>query len=134
MKKFIQEFKEFSMRGNVMDMAVGVVMGTAFSAIVTSLVKDIIMPLIGLLTGGLDFSNLSVTLLGKAVLTYGSFIQSVFNFLMISLSIFLMVKFANKVSSLRQKQDEQKEKVLEPSKEELLLTEIRDLLKSQSEK
>ncbi|UZT83189.1 large-conductance mechanosensitive channel protein MscL [Caproicibacterium sp. BJN0003] len=134
MKKFIQEFKEFSMRGNVMDMAVGVVMGTAFSAIVTSLVKDIIMPLIGLLTGGLDFSNLSVTLLGKAVLTYGSFIQSVFNFLMISLSIFLMVKFANKVSSLRQKQNEQKEKVLEPSKEELLLTEIRDLLKSQSEK
>lgn len=134
MKKFIQEFKEFSMRGNVMDMAVGVVMGTAFSAIVTSLVKDIIMPLIGLLTGGVDFSNLSVTLLGKAVLTYGSFIQSIFNFLMISLSIFLMVKFANKVSSLRQKQEEQKEKVLEPSKEELLLTEIRDLLKSQSEK
>jgi large conductance mechanosensitive channel len=134
MKKFIQEFKEFSMRGNVMDMAVGVVMGTAFSAIVTSLVKDIIMPLIGLLTGGLDFSNLSVTLLGKAVLTYGSFIQSIFNFLMISLSIFLMVKFANKISSLRQKQNEQKEKVLEPSKEELLLTEIRDLLKSQSEK
>ncbi len=134
MKKFIQEFKEFSMRGNVMDMAVGVVMGTAFSAIVTSLVKDIIMPLIGLLTGGLDFSNLSVTLLGKAVLTYGSFIQSIFNFLMISLSIFLMVKFANRVSSLRQKQNEQKEKVLEPSKEELLLTEIRDLLKSQSEK
>lgn len=134
MKKFIQEFKEFSMRGNVMDMAVGVVMGTAFSAIVTSLVKDIIMPLIGLLTGGLDFPNLSVTLLGKAVLTYGSFIQSVFNFLMISLSIFLMVKFANKVSSLRQRQNEQKEKVLEPSKEELLLTEIRDLLKKQAEK
>lgn len=92
------------------------------------------MPLLGLLTGGLDFSNLSVTLLGKAVLTYGSFIQSIFNFLMISLSIFLMVKFANKVSSLRQKQNEQKEKVLEPSKEELLLTEIRDLLKKQSEK
>jgi large conductance mechanosensitive channel len=134
MKKFIQEFKEFSMRGNVMDMAVGVVMGTAFSAIVTSLVKDIIMPLIGLLTGGVDFSNLSVTLMGKAVLTYGAFIQSIFNFLMISLSIFLMVKFANKISSLRQKQEEQKEKVLEPSKEELLLTEIRDLLKNQSEK
>lgn len=134
MKKFIQEFKEFSMRGNVMDMAVGVVMGTAFSAIVTSLVKDIIMPLIGLLTGGVDFSNLSVTLMGKAVLTYGAFIQSIFNFLMISLSIFLMVKFANKISSLRQKQEEQKEKVLEPSKEERLLTEIRDLLKNQSEK
>lgn len=134
MKKFIQEFKEFSMRGNVMDMAVGVVMGTAFSAIVTSLVKDIIMPLIGLLTGGVDFSNLSVTLMGKAVLTYGAFIQSIFNFLMISLSIFLMVKFANKISSLRQKQEEQKEKVLESSKEELLLTEIRDLLKNQSEK
>lgn len=134
MKKFIQEFKDFSMRGNVMDMAVGVVIGTAFSAIITSLVKDIIMPLLGLLTGGLDLSNLSVTLLGKAVLTYGSFIQSIFNFLMISLSIFLMVKFANKVSSLRQKQNEQKEKVLEPSKEELLLTEIRDLLKKQSEK
>ena len=134
MKKFIQEFKEFSMRGNVMDMAVGVVVGTAFSAIVTSLVKDIIMPLIGLLTGGLDFSNLSVTLMGKAVLTYGAFIQSIFNFLMISFSIFLMVKFANKVSSLRQKQEELKEKVLEPSKEELLLTEIRDLLKNQAEK
>ena len=130
----LKEFKEFALKGNVMDMAVGVVMGTAFSAIVTSLVKDIIMPLIGLLTGGVDFSNLSVTLLGKAVLTYGSFIQSIFNFLMISLSIFLMVKFANKISSLRQKQNEQKEKVLEPSKEELLLTEIRDLLKSQSEK
>ena len=134
MKKFIQEFKDFSMRGNVMDMAVGVVIGTAFSAIITSLVKDIIRPLLGLLTGGLDLSNLSVTLLGKAVLTYGSFIQNIFNFLMISLSIFLMVKFANKVSSLRQKQNEQKEKVLEPSKEELLLTEIRDLLKKQSEK
>ena len=99
MKSFIKEFKEFISKGNVMDMAVGVIIGGAFTAIVTSLVDDIIMPLISILTGGFDFSNLSIALgsgEGAATFNYGSFITAVINFLLIALVIFTVIKAMNK--------------------------------------
>ena len=98
MKSFIKEFKEFISRGNVMDMAVGIIIGGAFTAIVTSLVNDVIMPLISLLTGGLDFSELSVALgegEGAATLNYGAFIAAIINFLLIALVIFIIIKISN---------------------------------------
>lgn len=94
--KFIKEFKEFISRGNVMDLAVGVVIGTAFTAIVNSLVNDIIMPIVGIITGGVDFSGLFFEI-GGAKLTYGNFIGSVISFLLIALVVFFMVKFINKL-------------------------------------
>ena len=107
MKGFIKEFKEFISRGNVMDMAVGVIIGGAFTAIVNSLVNDMLMPLLSLLTGGLDFTALAVTF-GEgedaAVLGYGSFIQAIINFLLIALVIFMIIKAINKVS--RKKEEE----------------------------
>ncbi len=121
----IKEFKEFINKGNVMDMAVGVIIGTAFGAIVTSLVNDIIMPVVGMITGGVDVSGLSVKV-GDAVLTYGNFIQAIINFLIIALAIFFMVKGVNKLT--RKKKEEEK-----PAKPDdvKLLEEIRDLLKKQ---
>ncbi len=92
----IKEFKEFIARGNVMDMAVGVVVGGAFTAIVNSLVKDIIMPLIGILTGGVSFEELKIVV-GEAELCYGNFIQNVVNFLLIALTMFFVVKSINKM-------------------------------------
>lgn len=141
MKKLMAEFKEFAMRGNVMDMAVGVIIGGAFGKIVSSLVNDMIMPVITLLTGAADFTALSVTLKGPVYeagekvsdgifLNYGSFIQNVIDFLIIALVIFFMLKLINKLSSLHKKEEE-KEAIVEekgPTTEELL-TEIRDLLK-----
>lgn len=129
MKKIIQEFKEFINRGNVIDLAVGVVVGGAFSKIVSSLVNDIIMPLIGLILGGIDFTSLSLTI-GKSVITYGQFIQNVIDFLIVAFCIFMLVKFVNKLSKINKKEEIKKE---EPKKsnEELLLEEIRDLLKTQ---
>lgn len=94
--KIIKEFREFISRGNVMDMAVGVIIGGAFTAIVTSLVQDMFMPLIGLITGGLDFSALSFTF-GKAELKYGSFISAVINFLLIALVLFMIIKLINQL-------------------------------------
>ena len=94
MKKVIKEFKEFISRGNVIDLAVGVIMGGAFGKIVTSLVNDIIMPLVGILLGGLDFTNIKITL-GNASIAYGLFIQNVIDFLIVSACIFLMIKFIN---------------------------------------
>ena len=88
MKKFLEEFKAFALKGNVVDMAVGVIIGTAFSAIVNSIVKDLVMPIFGIVLGGIDFSILSVTV-GESVITYGNLIQSIVNFLIISLTIFL---------------------------------------------
>ncbi|EPY2276488.1 large-conductance mechanosensitive channel protein MscL [Clostridium sporogenes] len=129
MKKIIKEFKEFAVKGNAMELAVGVVIGGAFGKIVTSLVEDIIMPLVGLLIGGIDFTSLkfSMNLSGKTVVSikYGNFIQAAVNFLIISFSIFLFIKLINK---FKKKEEEVKE---EPkiSNEEILLTEIRDLLK-----
>ena len=104
-KGFIAEFKEFIMRGNVMDMAVGVIVAGAFSAIITSLTDDIIMPIIGIVTGGVDFSSLAVKV-GDATLTYGNFITAIINFLLISLVIFTLVKTMNKAQSLVAKPEE----------------------------
>ena len=104
MKKFMNEFKAFISRGNVMDMAVGIIIGGAFTAIVTSLVNDIINPILGVF-GGKDFSQLSIPLKGDAALNYGNFIASIINFLIMAFIVFLIVKFMNKLSSLGKKQE-----------------------------
>ncbi|MCY7923263.1 large conductance mechanosensitive channel protein MscL [Bacillus spizizenii] len=123
------EFKAFAMRGNIIDLAIGVVIGGAFGKIVTSLVNDIIMPLVGLLLGGLDFSGLSFTF-GDAVVKYGSFIQTIVNFLIISFSIFIVIRTLN---GLRRKKEAEEETAEEASDaQEELLKEIRDLLKQQT--
>ena len=131
MKKFINEFKEFISRGNVLDMAVGVVIGSAFTAIVNSLVSDIITPLIGVIIGGLDFSGLSIQV-GDANVGYGSFIQAVINFLIVSFVIFCVVRSFNKLANLsKAKEREEPAAVLEtPAEDVMLLREIRDLLAS----
>ena len=126
MKKFFQEFKVFIERGNVVDLAVGVVVGTAFSKIVTSLVDDILMPIVGAIIGGLDFSNLTIKV-GDSLIRYGSFINNVINFLIIAFCIFILVKFINKLTKKKDKKEEKQAKV--KSEEVLLLEEIRDLLK-----
>lgn len=134
MKKLIAEFKAFAMRGNVIDMAVGVIIGGAFGKIVSSLVNDIIMPVITLLTGAADFSQLSFVLKeatssSKGIsLMYGAFLQNVIDFLIIALVIFMMLKVMMKLSSLRKKEEEEKNEEKGPTTEELLI-EIRDLLK-----
>ncbi|MCM3789502.1 large conductance mechanosensitive channel protein MscL [Domibacillus indicus] len=122
----LKEFKSFAMRGNVMDLAVGVILGAAFGKIVSSLVADVIMPLVGLLVGGIDFSDLSFTF-GKAEVKYGIFIQTVVDFVIISFSIFLFIKLFNKLYTKEKKEEEARPSL---TKEEELLTEIRDLLKS----
>ena len=121
---FIKEFKEFAMRGNVMDMAVGVIIGGAFGKIVSSLVDDVLMPVIGMLTGGVDFTKLTAKV-GDATVNYGTFIQNIIDFLIIAFCIFLMIKAMNK---LMPKKEEEPEAPAGPSQEELL-TEIRDILK-----
>ncbi len=121
----LKEFKEFISRGNVMDMAVGVIIATAFGAIITSLVNDIIMPLIGIIIGGIDFSGLSVVI-GSATITYGMFIQNIINFLLIALCVFLLVKAFNKVA--KKKKEEEPAPPAKPEDVQLL-EEIRDLLK-----
>lgn len=123
-----KEFKEFISKGNVLDLAVGVIVGGAFGKIVTSLVDDIIMPIIGLIIGGIDFSGLSLKI-GEATVKYGMFIQNIVNFLIIAFSIFLVVKAVNKMRRIK---PEKEEAPAEPQKtnEEILLTEIRDLLKN----
>lgn len=135
MKKFIKEFKEFAVRGNVMDMAVGIIIGGAFGKIVSSFVSDIIMPPIGLLLGGVDFSDLVVTLKhatetsAAVTMNYGIFIQTVVDFIIIALAIFTMIKMIN---GMKRKQEEAPAEPVTPpapSAEEQLLTEIRDLLK-----
>ncbi|KMN45378.1 large conductance mechanosensitive channel protein MscL [Bacillus sp. LK2] len=123
------EFKKFALKGNVMDLAVGVVIGGAFGKIVSSLVGDVIMPLIGLLLGGINFKGLSFTF-GGAVVKYGAFIQTVVDFLIIAFSIFLFIKLFNKLTL--KKEEEKEEEIPEPTKEEVLLGEIRDLLKQQN--
>lgn len=125
MKNFIAEFKTFIARGNVMDLAVGVIIGGAFSAITTSLINDIVMPILGIFTGSISFAELSFTVNG-AVIAYGNFIQAIFNFLIMALVVFCLVKAMNK---LHRKKEEAPPPPPEPSAEEKLLTEIRDLLK-----
>jgi len=123
MKNLINEFKEFIKRGNVIDLAVAVVIGGAFSSIVNSLVNDLIMPVIGVIIGGINFTGLTLRV-GTAVIRYGSFLQNVINFLIIAFAIFMLVKLINKFFK---KKEEVKEVV--KSEEVILLEEIRDLLK-----
>ena len=126
---FIQDFKAFALKGNVMDMAVGVIIGGAFGKIVSSLVDDVLMPLIGMATGNVDFTSLAFKIgegEGAAVLKYGQFIQNVVDFLIIAFCIFLMVKG---IAAMNRKKEEEPAPAPEPSAEEKLLTEIRDLLK-----
>lgn len=124
MKKFIDDFKTFISRGNVMDMAVGVIIGSAFGKIVTSLVNDILMPLIGVILGGLDFGGLAIKV-GDASIAYGSFIQAVIDFLIVAFCIFTMIKFFEKFK----KKEVKKSETTKPSEEVMLLREIRDSLK-----
>ena len=124
----IKEFKEFISRGNVIDLAVGVIIGGAFGKIVTSLVNDIIMPIVGIIIGGLNFSQLSVSV-GEATIAYGAFIQSIVDFFIIALCIFLIIKLINRFRKKKEAPVEEP-KEPEPSREELLLAEIRDLLKN----
>ncbi|MGC2878692.1 large conductance mechanosensitive channel protein MscL [Bacillus subtilis] len=123
------EFKAFAMRGNIVDLAIGVVIGGAFGKIVTSLVNDIIMPLVGLLLGGLDFSGLSFTF-GDAVVKYGSFVQTIVNFLIISFSIFIVIRTLNGLRRKKEAEEEAAEEAVDAQEE--LLKEIRDLLKQQA--
>lgn len=125
-KKELQEFREFVLRGNVLDLAVGVIIGGAFSKIVSSLVNDVLMPLIGILIGGVDFKNLTLTI-GDAKITYGNFIQNVIDFLIIAACIFVIVKVINKIIKPLKK-EEPKEEPKKPD-DIILLEEIRDLLK-----
>lgn len=125
--KVLTEFKEFIMKGNVIDLAVGVIIGGAFGDIVTSLVNDLLMPLIGVIIGGIDFSNLSVDI-GDAQVMYGSFIQQIVNFLIIALCVFAFVKVINKITKHKEEKEEVVEEV-KKSEEVMLLEEIRDLLK-----
>ncbi len=126
----IKEFKEFISKGNVLDLAIGVVMGTAFSGIVTSLVNDIIMPVVGLIIGGIDFTGMKATV-GDASIAYGNFVQNIVNFLIISLSIFLFVKLINK---LTRKNEAKKEAEAKKDPQIELLEEIRDELKKSNKK
>ncbi len=127
----MQEFKEFAVKGNVVDMAVGIIIGGAFGKIVSSFVKDVIMPPIGMILGGVDFSNLAITLKEAAgetpavLLSYGKFIQSVVDFTIIAFAIFIAVKAMN---NMKKKEEA---KPADPPKQEVLLEEIRDLLKEQ---
>ena len=128
MKKNIDEFKKFIARGNIIDLAIGVIIGGAFSKIVTSLVNNIITPLLGLLLGGIDLSGLAITFKDIKI-EYGAFIESIIDFLIIAISIFTMIKIINKISRIRKKEEEKKNP---PKKEEIiLLEEIRNLLKEQ---
>jgi large conductance mechanosensitive channel len=142
MSGFFQEFKEFAMRGNVVDLAVGLVIGAAFGAIVTSLVNDVIMPPIGLAMGNVDFSDLFINLseqeyaslaaareAGAPVIAYGAFINAVINFVIVAFAIFIVIKGMNR---LRRKQEQAPEATPVPPRHETLLEEIRDLLKARS--
>ncbi|WP_195266711.1 large-conductance mechanosensitive channel protein MscL [Clostridium sp. 1001275B_160808_H3] len=139
-KKFISEFKDFAMKGNVLDLAIGVIIGGAFNKIVSSLVKDIIMPPIGVLTGGVNFSDLSYVLkpavegVSDAVtLNYGLFIQNIVDFLIIALSIFIFIKIVNKLNGKKEEEAKKEEEKKKLTVEQELLTEIRNLLKNQPE-
>lgn len=144
MKKFLNEFREFAMRGNVMDMAIGVIIGSAFGKITTSLVNDVFMPLIGLLIGGVDLGRLNLTLKAAVMdgdtvvkepvtLGLGTFLSTVIDFILVAFVIFLMVKAINQFHKLTKKEEEEAPAPEEPEAptSEELLTEIRDLLKEQ---
>ena len=139
MKKFLEEFKAFALKGNVMDMAIGVIIGAAFGNIVSALTDNFINPLIAVITGGAEKDENGVMQLVGGTFTirgvefsYGAFISAVINFLIIALILFCLLKAVNKAMAIGKKKEE--EKPAEPPKEEVLLTEIRDLLKAQNEK
>ena len=131
----LKEFKEFAVKGNAVDMAVGIIIGAAFGKIISSLVADVVMPPIGVLVGGVDFTKLVITLkeavgdVPAVTLNYGNFIQSVVDFTIIVFAIFMVVKLINK---LKKQEEAAPAAPPEPTKEELLLTEIRDLLKAKN--
>lgn len=133
---FISDFKKFAMRGNVVDMAVGIIIGAAFGKIVSSLVADMIMPPIGLLLSGTDFSNLGITIKHATetspavVIGYGKFIQTIIDFTIIAFAVFSLIKV---MSKMERKKEETPAPPAPPTKEEVLLTEIRDLLKKQND-
>ena len=131
-KKEASEFKKFISRGNVVDLAVGVVVGGAFTAISTSLVNDIITPFIGIIIGGLDLSNLALQI-GDAKIAYGSFIQSIIDFLLIAISIFVVIRLFEKLKHKETKKEEKKEEPPKKNDEVVLLEEIRDLLKDKQD-
>lgn len=132
----LQEFKEFAVKGNALDLAVGVIIGGAFGKIVTSLVNDLIMPILSILIGGINFSDLKYVItpvegdIAEVAFSYGAFIQSVIDFLIVAFSIFLFIKFLNSLKKKEEEPEPEPESPPEPTKEELLLTEIRDLLKN----
>ena len=135
--KLVDEFKAFIMRGNVVDMAVGVIIGGAFGKIVTSLVNDIFMPIIGMILGNVDFTSLEIKLgepvegAEQAAIKYGMFIQEIVNFLIISLCIFMVIKL---IAKMKKKKEEEPAPAPEPTKEEVLLTEIREALNKMANK
>ena len=126
----IKEFKEFIARGNVIDLAVGVIIGGAFGKIVTSIVNDLLMPLIGVVSGGIDFTGLSFKI-NEAEIKYGNFLQNVIDFLIIAFCIFILVKIVNKIT--RKKEQPVEEKPAPKAEDVVLLEEIRDLLKQKEE-
>lgn len=131
---FVKEFKEFAVKGNMIDMAVGIIVGAAFGKVISSLVADVIMPPLGMLVGGVDFTDLAITLKeasgdGAAVtLNYGNFIQNVFDFLIVAFAIFTVIKAINR---MKRKEEEAPAAPAAPPREQVLLEEIRDLLKKQ---
>lgn len=130
MKKIINEFKEFISKGNVLDLAVGVIIGSSFQKIVSSLVNDILMPFLGLITGGHDFTSLTLKF-KDATINYGLFIQNIIDFLLMAFCIFIIIKIFNTLKKNLSKKEEVKEEI-KKSNEEILLEEIRDLLREQS--
>ena len=141
MKKILKEFKEFSMKGNMVDMAVGIIIGGAFGKIISSLVADVIMPPIGMLVGGMDFSSLAITLKAAegdtpaVLLNYGAFIQTLIDFLIIAFSVFLLIKGMNSMRKRNEKEEAAPAPAdPEPTAEEKLLSEIRDLLKENNKR
>ena len=147
MSKFLKEFKAFALRGNVVDMAVGIIIGAAFGKIVSSLVSDLLMPLVGALVGGVNFTDWKWTIVGErasildpdimlpaVTLNYGNFIQVLIDFIIIAFCVFLLIKGLNRMTSAKKKEAEQEAPAPapepEPTREEVLLTEIRDLLKT----
>ena len=139
----LQEFKEFALKGNVMDMAVGIIIGAAFTTIVTSLVDDVIMPPVGVLMGGIDFSNYFINLsgepvasvtaakeAGQPVLAYGNFVNAVIKFLIVAFALFIVVKNLNNLKKLMEKEEVEKAEAAPPPRNEVLLEEIRDALKA----
>ena len=131
-KSIVQEFVEFISRGNVVDLAVGVIIGGAFKSIADSLTADILMPLLGILTNQITFSNLAVNV-GGAVIGYGKFLEAVLNFLIMAFAVFCIVKAINSFHRRLERQETAQAAAPAPSQEERLLTEIRDLLKAQKE-